>query len=115
MESDCTVDILLTNTPIFKVFFNSEHIAMVRQQQQVALQMPMMPMPQLPVPVPALAEQQARTATLTADQIEQYAIRCAKGNNGGEWATHYTEDQKNIWREFVRNLAAHLRAEVARQ
>jgi hypothetical protein len=41
---------------------------------------------------------------LTDEQIEELAIRCAKGNNGGEWATHYTEDQKNFWRGFVRGL-----------
>lgn len=38
--------------------------------------------------------------------IEALAIRAAKGNNGGEWATHYTEDQKDYWRQFVRDLAA---------
>jgi hypothetical protein len=42
---------------------------------------------------------------MTDDQLESYAIRCAKGNNGGEWATHYNEDQKNFWRVFVRDLA----------
>lgn len=36
--------------------------------------------------------------------IEQFAIRAAKGNNGGEWATHYTEEQKEYWRQFVREL-----------
>lgn len=41
--------------------------------------------------------------------IERYAIRCAKGNNGGEWETHYNEDQKNFWRQFVRDLIAELR------
>ena len=38
--------------------------------------------------------------------IEQFAIRAAKGNNGGEWATHYTEEQKEFWRQFVRELFA---------
>lgn len=42
---------------------------------------------------------------ITPDNLlEHFAIRCAKGNNGGEWATHYTEDQKNFWRSFVRHL-----------
>jgi hypothetical protein len=38
--------------------------------------------------------------------IEQFAIRVALGNNGGAWATHYTEDQKEHWRQFVRDLIA---------
>jgi hypothetical protein len=38
--------------------------------------------------------------------IEQFAIRAAKGNNGGEWSTHYTEEQKEYWRQFVRDLVA---------
>ena len=38
------------------------------------------------------------------ETIEKYAIRCAKGNNGGEWATHYTEEQKEKWRSIVRDL-----------
>lgn len=48
---------------------------------------------------------------LTAEQIETYAIRCAKGNNGGEWLKtpsgeqHYTEKQKEHWRNFIRDLA----------
>jgi hypothetical protein len=46
------------------------------------------------------------------DWLESYAIRCAKGNNGGEWATHYTEEQKNFWRNFVKGLAADLDAEI---
>ena len=44
------------------------------------------------------------TVELRPEQLEAYAIRCARGNNGGEWATHYTENQKEHWREFVRNL-----------
>ena len=38
------------------------------------------------------------------DQIERFAIRAAKGNNGGEWATHYTEEQKDYWRTFAADL-----------
>lgn len=41
---------------------------------------------------------------MTEDQVEYFAIRAAKGNNGGEWATHYNEDQKNYWRQFVRDF-----------
>lgn len=41
--------------------------------------------------------------------VERFAIRSAKGNNGGEWATHYTEEQKDFWRKFVRDLIADLR------
>jgi hypothetical protein len=36
--------------------------------------------------------------------IEKYAIRIARGNNGGEWSTHYTEAQKYFWRDIVRDL-----------
>jgi len=49
---------------------------------------------------------------LSPEQIEAYAIRCAKGNNGGEWLKtptgeqHYTEEQKQVWRDFVTELAA---------
>ncbi len=42
--------------------------------------------------------------TIPDDVIERYAIRCARGNNGGEWASHYTDDQKNVWRQFVKDL-----------
>src|SRR5580704_858450 len=49
--------------------------------------------------------------TFAPDRLERYAIRCARGNNGGEWATHYTEDQKNFWRRFVRDLIADIDAE----
>jgi len=31
--------------------------------------------------------------------IEKVAIEMAMGNNGGDWAKHYNEDQKNVWRE----------------
>jgi hypothetical protein len=36
--------------------------------------------------------------------IEKYAIKMALGNNGGEWATHYTDKQKEVWRERAREL-----------
>lgn len=42
---------------------------------------------------------------MTNDECEQLAIKAAKGNNGGEWATHYTEEQKEYWRNFVKDLA----------
>lgn len=41
---------------------------------------------------------------MSEDKIEEFAIRVALGNNGGEWATHYTEEQKEHWRRFVRDL-----------
>lgn len=44
------------------------------------------------------------------DKIEQFAIRAALGNNGGQWATHYTEEQKEHWRRFVRELAEQIKA-----
>ena len=36
--------------------------------------------------------------------IEKWAIKLALGNNGGEWATHYTEEQKDLWRKRAREL-----------
>lgn len=43
---------------------------------------------------------------MTPDRIEVLAIRAALGNNGGTWAEHYTEDQKEHWRQWVRDMAA---------
>jgi hypothetical protein len=43
---------------------------------------------------------------MTPEQIESFAIRAALGNNGGTWAEHYTEKQKEHWRQFVRDLVA---------
>lgn len=45
---------------------------------------------------------------MTDKEIEDLAIRAAKGNNGGEWATHYTETeaQKAYWRQWVRDMGA---------
>ena len=31
--------------------------------------------------------------------IEKVALLIAEANNGGKWATHYNEAQKNVWRE----------------
>ena len=45
-----------------------------------------------------------RIAMQSDEFIEAFAIRAAKGNNGGEWATHYTEEQKESWRQLVRDL-----------
>jgi hypothetical protein len=47
---------------------------------------------------------------LTDDQVEFFAIRAAKGNNGGEWATHYTETHKEFWRNFVRGMVEEIAA-----
>ena len=41
---------------------------------------------------------------MSQETIEKFAIRLALGNNGGKWATHYNEDQKEHWRQFVRDL-----------
>lgn len=43
---------------------------------------------------------------MTTADIESFAIRAALGNNGGTWAEHYTEEQKEHWRQFVRDLVA---------
>lgn len=42
---------------------------------------------------------------LTDERVEDFAIRAALGNNGGAWAEHYNEDQKDHWRQWVRDLA----------
>ena len=36
--------------------------------------------------------------------VEEIAITIALGNNGGGWATHYTEEQKNLWRDRARKI-----------
>ena len=38
------------------------------------------------------------------DLIEKYAIIMAEGNNGGTWATHYTDSQKDLWRARAQKL-----------
>ena len=35
---------------------------------------------------------------------EEIAIIIAEGNNGGKWATHYTEEQKEMWRARARKI-----------
>lgn len=44
-------------------------------------------------------------ARIEPDKLEELAIRAALGNNGGEWAKHYTPEQKEHWRQWVRDLA----------
>lgn len=46
--------------------------------------------------------------------IEKWAIKLALGNNGGEWATHYTEKQKELWRERVRELIEDIKLELVK-
>ena len=53
------------------------------------------------------------TQYILPDKVEEFAIRAALGNNGGAWAVHYTEDQKEHWRQFIRDLAAAVAIEVA--
>jgi hypothetical protein len=38
---------------------------------------------------------------LSDEQVEIFAVRAAKGNNGGRWAEHYTDAQKEFWRRFI--------------
>jgi hypothetical protein len=45
--------------------------------------------------------------------IEHFAIRAALGNNGGNWADHYTEAQKEYWRRFVRDMVVHIKIGLA--
>ena len=47
---------------------------------------------------------------MTPEQIEPFAIRLALGNNGGTWDEHYTEKQKEHWRQFVRDVAKEITA-----
>jgi hypothetical protein len=68
-ELYCAVDILLSNTPIYKVFYNSAGVAMVRQQQQIALRMPMMQMPQVALPSPARRPTASPSIAQKATQI----------------------------------------------
>jgi len=45
--------------------------------------------------------------------IEKYAIIMALGNNGGEWATHYTEKQKDLWRNRAEQLIRDVQMELS--
>lgn len=36
--------------------------------------------------------------------IEKVARTMALGNNGGGWATHYTVEQQNLWRERAKEV-----------
>lgn len=44
--------------------------------------------------------------------IEKWAIKMALGNNGGGWATHYTEEQKNLWRQRSEELIEDVKKDV---
>lgn len=44
--------------------------------------------------------------------VEKWAIKLARGNNGGEWATHYNEDQKNFWRNLAEELINEISVEL---
>jgi hypothetical protein len=41
---------------------------------------------------------------LSDEQVEKFAIRAARGHNGGSWDGHYTEDHKSFWRQYVRDM-----------
>lgn len=36
--------------------------------------------------------------------IEDIAKKIAVANNGGDWAKHYNDDQKNVWRERAKEI-----------
>lgn len=36
--------------------------------------------------------------------VEDIAKKIAVANNGGDWAKHYNEDQKNVWRERAKEI-----------
>lgn len=38
------------------------------------------------------------------EMAEEIAIYCAPGNDGDTWEPHYTEEQKNHWRRWARDL-----------
>jgi hypothetical protein len=46
------------------------------------------------------------------DLIEKYAIIMAEGNNGGSWANHYTDSQKDVWRARSEKLIKDLKMEL---
>ena len=48
---------------------------------------------------------------MTPEALETFAIRAALGNNGGVWAEHYTESQKEHWRDFIIDLCADIARE----
>jgi hypothetical protein len=62
-----------------------------------------------------ISEDALTTATvefyLDEPTVEAFAIRLALGNNGGEWlkkedgTSHYTDEQKEHWRQVVRDLS----------
>lgn len=41
---------------------------------------------------------------MTAHHIDIMASRVAVAMNGGDWGTHYTEGQKDLWRARVRTM-----------
>jgi hypothetical protein len=38
------------------------------------------------------------------DLVECVAIKIALGNNGGTWAAHYNDEQKNVWRDRAKAI-----------
>lgn len=44
--------------------------------------------------------------------IERWAIRLALGNNGGSWESHYTEKQKNFWRQMTSDMIQDIKSEL---
>ena len=49
-------------------------------------------------------EEAKRVIDVTDEFIDTVAIEIAQGNNGGTWETHYTEKQREYWRNFARRL-----------
>lgn len=44
---------------------------------------------------------------LTSKYLERAASALAEACNGGAWNTHYTEQQRNVWRERVKQMEGH--------
>lgn len=46
------------------------------------------------------------------EQVEVVARTIALGNNGGEWASHYTDGQKELWRDRAREVISAMQPSV---
>jgi hypothetical protein len=52
--------------------------------------------------VQAAPQQIVLELAYTDEALEKAAAALAVSLHGGQWATHYNEDQKNVWRARVR-------------
>ncbi len=47
--------------------------------------------------------------------IDKYAIRIARGPNSTNWGEWNTEEEKEFWRNIVREMLEEFKAELAKQ